>query len=83
MTKEDFLKLSINQKAEFTWDHGKFIESRAIYNEYDIRLYNCPYFFVEIWVCPHEHQIKKITIPADTILTDIYAEYVDIESLIS
>ncbi len=61
MRKEDFIKLSINQKTEALWNDGELISEKAYY-DYNINLFLLDSFYVEVFFNRAEKEIVSISI---------------------
>jgi hypothetical protein len=61
MTKDDFLSLSLHDKAAILKDMGCYIENMMWYR-YDLRLYSLHTFFVEVYFFEDSNSIAKIEV---------------------
>lgn len=61
MYKDDFIKLSINQKTEALWNDGELI-SEKVYYDYNICLFLLDSFYVEVFFDRLEKEIVSVSI---------------------
>jgi hypothetical protein len=59
MTGPDFVVLSLNDRAQALWDHGKYLETIVYYGQ-TVKLYALQSFFVEVYYGPVTQSIDKI-----------------------
>jgi hypothetical protein len=73
MDKNAFLKLDINERAQYTWDNGEFISDREYYNQ-KIVLYSVSGFFVEVGVLLESNEITFVDVQEDEKLLFKYVK---------
>ena len=78
MEKNEFLKLDLNERAQFTWDNGEFISDREYYNQ-KIALYSVRDFFVEVAVLIGSNDIVSVNIQDDDTLLYKYVSDLKID----
>jgi hypothetical protein len=80
MNQADFLRLSINERADITWSEGEFIGSREYYG-FKLSLYVLKGLYVEIWYFPTTNRIEKVEPLADIKDLNHYLKDIDIKKL--
>jgi hypothetical protein len=61
MTIPDFVVLSLNDRAQVLWDHGKYLETIVYYGQ-TVKLYALNSFFVEVYYAPVTQSIEKVAV---------------------
>jgi hypothetical protein len=57
---ELFNQLSLDQKGSLAFTRGEFVGDRAIYNAFDIQLYNANGLFIEVCYNPKGNEIVDV-----------------------
>lgn len=72
---------SIDHKANLVWDIGTYIDERAIYGKYIIKMYTVYHLIVEVWVNTKSLKIEKIKALEDETDWKGYLASVNLENL--
>ena len=73
ISKDDFNKLSLDDKGNIVFFEGKYIASREYYNQL-LMLYDLGSYFVEVFYNSHINLIANIQIMKDIKTLDIYID---------
>ena len=77
-----FLRLSMNERAQVTWDKGTFLMSRREAEAVTVNLHAVEDFYVEV-TYSHEHNtIVDVTPFASLHLLDPYLQQIDLSKLL-
>lgn len=58
---KDFEKLTLNERADYVWQHAKYINNRSYYG-YSINLYGLNGTYIEVWYFENTQQIEKVEV---------------------
>ncbi len=67
----DFDDLTIDQRANYIWTHGTFIDSRTYYNQ-RINLYGVNGQYFEVWYNPTDNKIEDVKWLTDEKRIELY-----------
>lgn len=81
ITKEDYDKLELNEKAKLLWDKGDFISHIEYYNQ-KICLYTFENFFVEVYYSDDENKIENIKTTTDEKRIKLYLKNINLREFI-
>lgn len=82
MTKEDFLRLDLKERANQIWLEAEYIGTREYYGYY-LSLYILEQLYVEVWIFNITNTIEKIEIVENEKSLILYLKDIDIEKLLS
>jgi hypothetical protein len=60
MTFREFNNTPINERAEYLWENGKFIEAIAGYYNQSVTLYCLHNYYVELYISSETNKIESI-----------------------
>ena len=62
ITVEDYIRLSIDAKADILWKEGTFLSEVIDYGKYRVNIYELHKFFVGVFYSVKENKIEKIEV---------------------
>jgi len=61
MSTSEYVRLSLNDRAQILWDQGTYLETVVYYGQ-TVKLYSLHSFFVEVFYSPVTQSIEKIEV---------------------
>lgn len=77
-----FIRLSMNERADVTWERGTFLMSRAASDGVTFNLYAVEDFYVEVAYCHEYNTIVDVSPFASLHLLDPYLQQIDLSRLL-
>ena len=81
MNKEDFIKLSLEDRIEFLWKYGEVIAEKAYY-DCNITLFLLNSFYVELFFDRVRSEMESIAIQENTDILYAYIKELDLQELV-
>ena len=81
MTKEEFIKLTFEDKTEFLWKYAETV-SEKVYYECNITLFLVENFYIEVFFNPIQNEIVSIEIQENTQILYEYVKNLDLNEIV-
>ena len=81
MNERQFKEFDLNERMDIINFNGVYVGMREYYN-HSINLYTAYGFFIEVWYANFENRITKVQVANRQLVDLMYADEVDISSLI-
>lgn len=81
MEKEDFIKLSMADKAEFLWKYSEII-SEKVYYDCNISLFLVDNYYVEVFFNRTENEIASVEVQENPLILYEYVKNMDLNELV-
>lgn len=80
LTKTEFNRLSLREKANYTFGRGRLLLRRHA-RYYTVGLFFVEGFFAEVWYDLRSNDVTNIVSFSDSRSLDAYADHIDLEKL--
>lgn len=80
MNTDEFRKLTLFRQVEVLFENGQHILSR-IYLFYNVHLYICADFYVEIWYRQADNKIERLILLDQSDVLDLYDKQIGLSDI--
>lgn len=81
MEKEEFMRISMQDKINFLWNYAEII-SQKVYYECNITLFLLDGYYVEVFLNRESNEVVSVEIQENEQILYEYVKHLDLEELI-